>query len=77
MLSLVASLPLAGSGGWSVVLVVSLAGIPPGRPGLSGPLLWLLLLPVSRRRRALGLSGLLVLLSVGWPWCAANKKPPG
>ena len=75
MLSLVVCLALAVSGGSSAGLVVSLAGRCPGLLGRSGPLLWRRLLPVSRRRRALGRSGLLVLLSVGWQWCAANKKP--
>ena len=71
----VVSLLLAGSGGWSVVLVVSLAGRCPGLPGRSGPLLWRRLLPVSWRRRALGLSGLLVLLSVGWLSSGAGSGP--
>lgn len=75
MLLLVVSLLLAGSGGWSAVLVVSLAGRCPGLPGHSGPLLWRRLLPVSWRRRALGRSGLLVLLSVGWWLFGAGNGP--
>lgn len=75
MLLLVVCLAPVVSGGWSVVLVVSLAGCCPGLPGRSGPLHWRRLLPVSWRRRALGLSGLLVLLSVGWLWFGAGNGP--
>lgn len=76
LLLLVVSLLLAGSGGWSAVLVVSLAGRCPGLPGRSGPLLWRRLLPVSWRRLQLPApSGLLVLLSVGWPSFVAGSGP--
>lgn len=76
LLLLVVSLLLAGPGGWSAVLVVSLAGRCPGLPGRSGPLLWRRLLPVSWRRLQLPApSGLLVLLSVGWRWCGAGSGP--
>lgn len=76
LLLLVVSLLLAGSGGWSAVLVVSLAGRCPGLPGRSGPLLWRRLLPVSWRRLQLPApSGLLVLLSVGWPSFVAGNGP--
>lgn len=75
MLSLVASLLLAGSGGWSAVLVVSLAGLLPGLPGLSGRPRWRRLLPVSWRRLLLrATSGLLVLRSVGWRSCGAGNS---
>ena len=75
MLSLVVSLLLAGSGGWSAVLVVSLAGLFPGLPGLSGRPRWRRLLPVSWRRLLLPApSGLLVLLSVGWRLCGAGNS---
>lgn len=75
MLLLVVCLAPVVSGGWSVVLVVSLAGCCPGLPGRSGPLHWRRLLPVSWRRRALGLSGLLVLLLVGWWLFGAGNGP--
>ena len=75
LLSLVVSLLLAGSGGWSAVLVVPLAGCCPGLPGRSGPLLWRRLLPVSWRRLQLPApSGLLVLLSVGLRSCGAGNS---
>ena len=75
LLLLVVSLLLAGSGGWSAVLVVSLAGRLFGLLGRSGPLFWRRLLPVGWRRRALGLSGLLALLSVGWLLFGAGSGP--
>ena len=76
MLSLVVSLLLAGSGGWSVVLVVSLAGLLPGLPGRSGRPRWRRLLPVSWRRLLLRApSGLLVLRSVGLLLFGAGNSP--
>ena len=51
LLLLVVCLALVVSGGWSAGLVVSLAGLLLGLPGLSGRPLWRRRLPVSWRRR--------------------------
>ena len=78
MLLLVVCLALVVSGGWSAGLVVSLAGLLPGLPGLSGRLLWRLRLPVSwRQSPPPAPSGLLVQLLAVWRWCAAKKSPAG
>ena len=67
LLLLVVCLAPVASGGWSAGLVVSLAGLLPGLPGLSGRPLWRRRLPVSWRRfLPPAPSGLLVLLLVGW-----------
>lgn len=78
MLLLVVCLALVVSGGWSAGLVVSLAGLLPGLPGLSGRLLWRLRLPISwRQSLPPAPSGLLVQLLAVWRWCAAKKSPAG
>lgn len=88
MLLLVVCLAPVMSGGLSAGLAVSLAGLLPGLPGLSGRLLWRLRLPVSwRQSLPPAPSGLLVqllavwLLSVAgsaplWVLCCRKKKSP-
>lgn len=76
LLLLVVCLAPVASGGWSAGLVVSLAGLLPGLPGLSGRLLWRRRLPVSWRRfLPPAPSGLLVLLLVGWLLSVAGSAP--
>lgn len=74
----VVSLLLAGSGGWSVVLVVSLAGLLPGLPGLSGRPRWRRLLPVWPVLLPLPpVFGRLVRLLGAWLlYVARRKKSP-
>ena len=72
LLLLVVCLAPVMSGGWSADLAVSLAGLSPGLPGLSGRPLWRRRLPVSWRRSLRpGLFGLLVQLLAVWRWCVS------